>query len=94
MATETDPVCGMQIEESKAAGKSGYEGKTYYFCSNVCKTEFDDEPEKYVTEAKERQARAESPRPTLFYLTVKPFNEFGVGIQGGVFLCSTEHNTQ
>lgn len=54
MATETDPVCGMQIEESKAAGKSGYEGKTYYFCSNVCKTEFDDEPEKYVTEAKER----------------------------------------
>ena len=43
-----DPVCGMQIEESKYAGKSEYQRKTYYFCSTQCKTKFDNEPEKYV----------------------------------------------
>lgn len=48
MVMQTDPVCGMQIEESKAAGKSEYKGQTFYFCSAVCKTEFDNEPQKYV----------------------------------------------
>ena len=37
----TDPVCKMQIDESKAAGKSEYQGKTYYFCAMGCKTKFD-----------------------------------------------------
>ncbi len=36
-----DPVCGMQVEESRAAGKSAYKGITYYFCSTHCKTAFD-----------------------------------------------------
>lgn len=48
MAMQNDPVCGMQIEESDAAGKSEYNGQTFYFCSANCKTRFDDEPEKYV----------------------------------------------
>ena len=26
-----DPVCKMTVEENKAAGKSEYNGKTYYF---------------------------------------------------------------
>ncbi len=43
-----DPVCGMQIDEANAAGKSEYRGKTYYFCSLGCKASFDKEPEKYV----------------------------------------------
>lgn len=43
-----DPVCGMQIDEKKAAGKSEYQGQTYYFCSPGCKKAFDKEPEKYV----------------------------------------------
>lgn len=49
-----DPVCGMQIEESTAAGKSEYNGQTFYFCSAVCKTDFDDEPEKYVNRSEKR----------------------------------------
>jgi len=28
----TDPICKMIIDEKKAAGKSDYNGKTYYFC--------------------------------------------------------------
>lgn len=43
-----DPVCGMQVDEKTAAGKSEYKGQTYYFCSPGCKSSFDKEPEKYV----------------------------------------------
>lgn len=46
-----DPVCGMQIDESKAAGKSEYNGKTYHFCSDHCKATFDQEPAKYAAKA-------------------------------------------
>jgi len=44
----TDPVCRMQIDENKAAGKSDYHGKTYYFCAPICKKKFDADPEQYV----------------------------------------------
>jgi len=27
-----DPVCGMSVDESKAAGRTGYAGQMYYFC--------------------------------------------------------------
>jgi len=46
-----DPVCGMEVDEKKAAGKSDYQGQTYYFCSPGCKKSFDKEPEKYVGKA-------------------------------------------
>ncbi|MDQ7820742.1 MAG: YHS domain-containing protein [Armatimonadota bacterium] len=44
----TDPVCGMQVDERKAAGTSVYRGQTFYFCSSGCKAAFDKEPEKYA----------------------------------------------
>ncbi len=44
-----DPVCKMNVDESKAAGKSDYHGKTYYFCAAVCKRKFDEQPEKYLS---------------------------------------------
>lgn len=43
-----DPVCGMDIDPKTAAGKSDYQGQTYYFCSPGCKKAFDKEPDKYV----------------------------------------------
>ncbi len=43
-----DPVCGMDVNEKKAAAKSEYKGKTYYFCAQGCKAAFDKEPEKYL----------------------------------------------
>jgi YHS domain-containing protein len=45
---EKDPICGMQVDPEKAAGKSEYAGKAYYFCSPVCKRKFDQNPEQYV----------------------------------------------
>ena len=45
---EKDVVCGMQVDPKKAAGQSEYQGKTYYFCSAVCKKKFDQNPQQYV----------------------------------------------
>lgn len=50
MATHKDPICGMQVEESAAAGQSEYEGKTYYFCSTGCKAKFEADPAEYADE--------------------------------------------
>lgn len=43
-----DPVCGMQVDPAKAAGKSEYQGQTYYFCSTSCKAKFDANPGQYA----------------------------------------------
>ena len=47
-----DPVCKMEVEEDKAAATSDYKGHTYYFCAMGCKKAFDQDPEKYLEEAK------------------------------------------
>jgi len=38
----------MQVDEQKAAGKSDYQGKTFYFCSETCKQQFDQNPQQYT----------------------------------------------
>lgn len=43
-----DPVCGMAVNPQHAAVSIQYQGQTYYFCSQLCKTMFEREPEKYV----------------------------------------------
>jgi len=43
-----DVVCNMEIDQKTATLKSEYKGQTYYFCSPMCKQEFDRNPEKYV----------------------------------------------
>lgn len=43
-----DPVCQMDIDESKASAIVTYQGKTYYFCSPACRDKFDKNPEQYV----------------------------------------------
>lgn len=45
---ERDVVCGMQVDPARATGKSEYNAKTYYFCSNTCKQKFDANPKQYV----------------------------------------------
>lgn len=45
---ERDVVCGMNVVPEQAAGKSEYHGKTYYFCTEVCKRRFDANPQQYL----------------------------------------------
>ena len=47
-----DPVCGMEVDEKKAAAVSDYKGKKYYFCAVGCKKAFDRDPEKYLSKSK------------------------------------------
>ncbi len=43
-----DPVCGMEVDPEKTQYKSIYKGKVYYFCSSMCKREFEKNPEHYL----------------------------------------------
>jgi YHS domain-containing protein len=45
-----DPVCGIQVNEQQATAKSEYLGKTYSFCSQSCKQQFDQSPERYLND--------------------------------------------
>jgi len=49
MARVTDVVCGMTVDTDTAPARSSYEGRSYYFCSTVCKKEFDEDPSRYVS---------------------------------------------
>jgi len=44
-----DPVCGMMVTPSGAAGKHEYKGATYYFCSPGCLRSFHKDPEHYLS---------------------------------------------
>ena len=50
MATVTDPVCGMTVDPADAAGKSEYQGETYWFCSTHCLKKFSANPQQYIRE--------------------------------------------
>jgi len=43
-----DPICGMMVDEKSAKYKTDYNGKTYYFCNERCKTTFDKAPAKFA----------------------------------------------
>ena len=47
----TDPVCGMKVDEKDSQCQSQYAGKKYNFCSQECKDKFDEQPEQYATAA-------------------------------------------
>ena len=51
MSTHTDPVCGMKIDDQKAASQSTHQGSTYYFCTQSCKIKFDNNPQQYASQS-------------------------------------------
>lgn len=53
-----DPVCGMEVDQKKAAAVGSYRGDTYYFCTPACQATFARKPKRYVE--KERPAVASS----------------------------------
>jgi Cu+-exporting ATPase len=53
-----DPVCGMDVDPSKAKYKSDYNDENYYFCSTNCQEKFLAHPESYAL----RPASSESPQ--------------------------------
>ncbi|HEX7296841.1 MAG TPA: YHS domain-containing protein [Pyrinomonadaceae bacterium] len=56
--TRRDPVCGMEVDEQDAAGRSQHQGQTYYFCSEDCKEKFDQNPQQYAQQRGQGAGRA------------------------------------
>jgi len=44
----TDPVCGMELEESQTPATTEYEGRRYAFCSHACRAEFEANPHLFA----------------------------------------------
>ncbi|GAB63248.1 MAG: YHS domain-containing protein [Candidatus Jettenia sp.] len=44
-----DPVCGMEVGDTKKALSEEYKGNVYYFCSEQCKKTFKKDPASYTT---------------------------------------------
>jgi len=62
-AMSVDLVCGMEVDElrAKATGKTSvYRGKTYYFCTEECKEQFDKEPGRFVDKSPHKQEKSMS----------------------------------
>jgi Cu+-exporting ATPase len=60
-----DPVCNMDVVPEKAAGKTEYQGKTYYFCSVKCLDKFKQNPEEFLDNTrkdKKKQAAKDDQR--------------------------------
>ena len=67
---ERDPVCGMTVDPHATAHRHQHGGRTYYFCSNGCRTKFAAEPAKYLGDA---PAEAENvPEGTIFTCPMHP----------------------
>lgn len=55
---ELERVCGQKLDP-RTTPKSTYKGKTYYFCSDDDKTQFDGNAEQFVGERSLQEPRAE-----------------------------------
>ena len=60
----SDPVCDMSVDQGKsmAAGlTSEHQGKTYYFCTEECKKQFDQEPLRYLEKGSGKKIQQSTP---------------------------------
>ena len=46
--TAVDPVCGMQVDEARAAATAEHAGTTWYFCSTRCHDRFTADPQAFL----------------------------------------------
>lgn len=46
--TYKDPVCGMMVSRLSAPAACRYDGRTYYFCAEVCQKKFEENPAQYI----------------------------------------------
>ena len=43
-----DPVCNMEVSEETTVATSQFEDQKFYFCSQSCKEQFEEDPELYL----------------------------------------------
>lgn len=62
MTDAKDPVCGMSMKEKNSNFTSSYKRVSYYFCSEKCKAEFDEDPESVLAMKTAREKATEKER--------------------------------
>ena len=68
-AMVTDPVCGMTIDPSRAAGHHDFEGTRYFFCNPSCLARFQADPHKYLGGTTEP---IDAPEGTVYFCPMHP----------------------
>lgn len=64
MAQFRDPVCGILVETDTAIGPVIWHERTYYFCTDEHRQQFESSPERFAVEGeREGEARDASARP-------------------------------
>jgi Cu+-exporting ATPase len=58
-ADAVDPVCGMRVDPHAAPHRHAHLGRSYYFCSDRCRSKFAGDPVKYLS----AQAGTSAPAP-------------------------------
>lgn len=46
-----DPVCGIEVDEKNPEFQAQFAGKKYFFCSDECRKEFEQQPNEYIETA-------------------------------------------
>jgi Cu+-exporting ATPase len=64
-----DPVCGMTVDPATSKHRHDYNGQTWHFCSNGCRTKFAADPEKYLKPKLEAQP---APPGTIYTCPMHP----------------------
>ena len=47
---ETDPVCGMLLHPGDVVSRSTWQGKSFGFCTDICREAFDEDPRRFIAE--------------------------------------------
>ena len=67
-----DPVCGMSVDPATARHEFEHDGRTFYFCSDRCRTKFAEDPAKYVHGKVQQVPRADVPEGTIYTCPMHP----------------------
>src|SRR5690242_4981020 len=67
-----DPVCGMTVHPSTAAGSTEYDGRTWYFCSPSCQRKFENDPQSFAGPPATKPAPAPAPAGTGYTCPMHP----------------------
>ncbi|WP_158816983.1 heavy metal translocating P-type ATPase [Methylocapsa sp. S129] len=66
-----DPVCGMSVDPAASKHRADYDGKTFHFCCNGCRTKFEADPARYLVDAGEKTVKA-APEGAIFTCPMHP----------------------
>ena len=67
--SETDPVCGMEVNPETSRHRFDHGGRTFHFCCAGCRTKFATDPHKYLTP---QEPVSEAPAGAIFTCPMHP----------------------